>query len=407
MANERLDGVQEVLNLKAIEQQMLDTHMTLEKWIEKSTGEIETAGKASQETKAAVDKLAEKSIALGDKIAELEQKQAQRFDNQPQTKSPGELLVESEGFKLMMQHKTKSARVEVKTAIVNDYTGGMSQPLVAGDRLNMVWHEPNRMLRIRDILPKGRTTSNTVFFPKELVFTNSAAEVRNTSVSPIVQADNVTKPESAITFTSDSEVVATIAHFIPVSKQALDDSVFLQSYVNSRLMYGLKLVEETQLLTGTGVTGYISGINTNSTAYAQADSPNLYDQSIEYLRDAKAQAQVNNYEPTVVILHPRDWSDIELLREASNGQFIVGNPLAQIGSRLWGMDVVVSNSQTAGTFTVLDPNCFMLVDREDASVEISFEDSTNFQKNMATIRAEERLALLCFSILGVIKGTGI
>ena len=73
--------------------------------------------------------------------------------------------------------------------------------------------------------------------------------------------------------------------------------------------------------------------------------------------------------------------------------------------RLWGMQVVVTNSQTAGTFTVLDPMTFQIFDREDAAVEISYEDSTNFQKNMATIRAEERLALVAYSTSGCIKGT--
>jgi HK97 family phage major capsid protein len=198
----------------------------------------------------------------------------------------------------------------------------------------------------------------------------------------------------------------TIAHFIPVSKQALDDSDFLASYIDSRLMYGLKLTEEAQLLNGTGITGYISGINTNSTAYAQADSPELYTDSLEYIRDMKRQAQASNYEPTVVVLNPKDWSDIELKRGTNEKQFIVGNPLGSpMGSPLWGMQVVVSNSQTAGTATVFDPQVFQIFDREMASVEMSYEDSTNFQKNMVTVRAEERLAFVCYSTSGCIKAS--
>ena len=401
-----MEHVQQVLDVKAVEAQMLATHNALESFIAKSSAEIKEAGSASAETKASIDKLAEKAIEIGDRLAELEQKQAARFDHGEAHKSAGEQVVESDEFRTMMHLKRGGARVEVKAAIVNA-TPSMSQPLVAGDRLSTVWHEPNRALRIRDVLPAGRTTSNIVFFPKENVFTNTAAVVRNTGVSPIVAAENITKPESSLTFTSDSENVVTIAHFIPVSKQALDDSDFLASYINSRLMYGLKLTEEAQLLNGTGVTGYVSGINNNATAYSQGDSPESYNQSIEYLRDAKRQAEAANHMPTVVILNPKDWSDIELLREATDtarGQFIVGNPLASLNRSLWGMSVVVSNSQTAGTFTVFDPNTFQIFDREDASVEISYEDSTNFQKNMATIRAEERLAFVCYSTLGTIKG---
>ena len=45
----------------------------------------------------------------------------------------------------------------------------------------------------------------------------------------------------------------TLAHWIPVSRQVLDDAVALQDYINMRLMYGLKLVEENQLLNGNGI----------------------------------------------------------------------------------------------------------------------------------------------------------
>jgi HK97 family phage major capsid protein len=395
------EALQQIIDQKAVEAQLLATHTTLENFVKKSEAERADAGKATAETKAAVDKLAEKAVALGDKLAELEQKQAQRFDDQPQVKSPGELLVESAEFKAMMGHQRKSARVEIKTAIVSNYTGGMSQPLVAGDRLDMVWHEPNRALRIRDVLPKGRTTSNTVFFPKENVFTNNAGVV--VGGSPTVLADNTTKPESAITFTSDSEVVATIAHWIPISKQSMDDSAFLASYVNTRLMYGLKLYEDAALLTGAGTLGTISGINSNATTYVNSSSPN-YTSNLDKVADAIRQSQVLNYDPNVIILHPTNaWS--LYLQKGTDAHYLYANPVAGAPLTLWGKQVVLSVSQTLGTFTVLDTQAFMLFDREDASVEISYENDTNFVKNMVTVRAEERLCLVCFSTSGAIKGT--
>jgi hypothetical protein len=69
------------------------------------------------------------------------------------------------------------------------------------------------------------------------------------------------------------------------------------------------------------------------------------------------------------------------------------------------MDVVVSNTCSAGSAYVLDPSVYQIFDREDAAVEISYEDSTNFQKNMATIRAEERLAFVSYSTSGCVKVT--
>jgi len=397
-----MEHVDQVLDLKAVEAQMLDTHKTLEGFIAKSNQEIAATGKASAETKAAVDKLSEQAIEIGDRLAELEQKQSARFESEPEAKTPGDMLTESDEFKTMMQYKRGGARVEFKTAIVNA-TPAMTTPLVAGHRLGGIVTEPNRALRIRDVMQVGRTTSNLIFFAKENVYTNAAAVVRS-ATSPIVAAENVTKPESAITFTSDQEAVVTIAHFIPVSKQALADSAFLASYINSRLMYGLKLTEDDQLLNGTGLTGYITGLNTGATAYAQADSPNAYSTNLDFIRDAARQCQASNYAPDVVILNPKDWSDIELQKETTGG-YIVGDPQGSLSNSLWGMRVVITNTQGAGTFTVHSSQSAQIWDREDASVEISYEDSTNFQKNMATIRAEERLALTVYNVLGTVKGT--
>lgn len=399
-----LDAAQEVINQLGIEEQMVKTNDSLESFIKKANEELKAAGEVSNETKSAVNALSEKATELGDKLADLEQKQAARFDEKEERKSVGEMFVDSDEFKSFLAHKSRDARFEYKTAIVNDYDGGMSQPLVPGDRMNMIWHEPNRRLRLRDVLPKGRTTSNTVFFPKENTFTNNAAEVRDTTASPIVTADNVTKPESAITFTSDSEVVATIAHWIPVSKQVLDDSPLLSSYIDTRLMYGLKLREDGQLLNGTGLTGYISGINTNSTAYAQADSPHSYSTALDYVADACRQLEQSNYTPQTVVLNPKDFWDI-YLSKGTDGHYKYAQPTSGGPLTLWGLDVVVTNTQTAGTITVLDPMAYMLVDRQDAVVEAFEQDSTNVQKNMITIRAEERLALVSFSTSGAVKIT--
>jgi len=406
--NEKAEQVKDTVDLMAVEAQLMKNYDTLDNFIKKSEKELSDAKSVSTETKNAIEKLAEKSVELGDKIADLEQKQAQRFEEKPAPESIGEQFVKSDVYKRAMESKSGTHRLELKTTIVNAYSSGMTQPLVAGDRLNMVWHEPNRPLRIRDVLPTGRTSSNIVWFPKENAFTNNAAH--QVAGSPTVQTDETALSESAITSTSDSAQVCTIGHFIPCSLQALADSDFLASYVNNRLLYGLKFKEETELLNGTGLTGTITGINAtaNSTAYAQADSPQSYSRAVDYIRDARRQAEQLNYQPSVVVLNPKNWSDIELTQDTTN-QYLQGfsNPASLLPPTIWGMRVVVSNSQTAGTFTVFDPQVFQIFDREDAAVEIGYQNANDFQNLAATIRCYERLAFVCYSASGTIKGTGI
>lgn len=400
MSEKHVDQVQDVLDLKAVEAKLESNHTALEAFIEKSNGEIAENGKVSVETKAAMDKLAETVVTLGDQVQSMEQSQVKHFEGAPEVKTPGEMLVEGDEFKAFVAGGG-FGRVEVKTAIVNAVPS-LTQPLTAGHRLDTVVKAPDRALRIRDILPSGQTDSNIVWFPKENAFTNNAA-VQVGTASPIIVAENIALGESAITFTSDSEEVKTIGHFIPVSKQSLSDSNFLKSYVDSRLLYGLSYKVDTELLVGSGLVGTITGIYTGRTAYTM-DSPLSYTTKLDVLRDAKAQAHATNYEPDFVVLNPQDWADIELTKETA-GMYVFSNPASMIAQTIWGMRVVLSNSMTAGTFLVGASDAAQVWNREAASVSISYEDSTNFQKEMATLKAVERLALTIYNAGGFIGGT--
>src|SRR5690606_18623818 len=101
---------------------------------------------------------------------------------------------------------------------------------------------PNQRLSIRNLLAPGQTASNAIAYLRETGFTNNAAPV----------AENTTKPYSDLTFEEVLEGVKTIAHLLKASKQILDDLPQLQSFINGRLLNGLKRVEDAQLLFGSG-----------------------------------------------------------------------------------------------------------------------------------------------------------
>ena len=71
----------------------------------------------------------------------------------------------------MIERGSGSARIEMKTAIINTYPASSVQPLVQGDRLSGIHTVPNRRLTIKDILPVGATTSNLIEFTRENALT--------------------------------------------------------------------------------------------------------------------------------------------------------------------------------------------------------------------------------------------
>jgi HK97 family phage major capsid protein len=392
--------IDEIKALAEVQGTLLSTTRELKGWMEKANGELEVSRSTSVETKGALEKLADKSAELTEKCLEIERRVAEGFSSAQKAKdeTPGELLTKSDSFKAMAEGRSKFARVELKTAIVN--AAGQNQPLVPSDRLVGIINNPNRLLTIRDALPVGRTTSNLVEFTKENVYTNNAGPQYD---SP--NRENVTKPESGVTFTLASAAVVTLAHFIPVSRQVLDDAPQLESYVNSRLVYGLKLEEEDQLLNGAGTSGNLSGLLNagNFTAYNRAVTG---DSKLDTLRRAITQAQLSEYNMVdTVVLNPADWESIELLK-ATDNQYIMANPMMMAGPQIWGKRVIPTNSIAAGTFLVGAFTMGAQVwDRMDAAVQISFEDGDNFKKNMATLLAEERLALTVYRPSAFISGS--
>lgn len=398
-ANKTLDQAENLVDLKMVESAIVKKFDELNAVYAQANGEIKSLGEAKVETKAKIEAMAKQYDELYDRLQQIEQKGVQ-ISQSGDSYDIGAEFIKSDSFKAMQTGSQGRARLEIKTAIIN--ATGASQPLVAADRLAGINTTPNRVLRIRDILPASTTSSNLVEYTREASFTNNAGPT--VSGSP-QQFENVTKPESAITFSLVSAPVITLAHFIPASVQVLDDAPSLASHINGRLMYGLKLKEETQLLTGTGSNHQLGGLYTNATSYTVA-SPTRTNE-IDIIRDAIKQAHVAEYFPDFLVLNPADWFDIEIKKVGtSDNRYVVGNPgQGMMMPNLWGIPVVITNSMTATTFLLGSSMAAEIKDRQQASIEASREDSTNFQKNMVTIRAEERLTLCIYRTEAFIKGS--
>lgn len=397
-SNKHLDQVEIIKELKELDGKILSKFSEIEQTTERANGELKSLGEVQAETKAKMEAFAKQYDELYDRLQVVEQKGV-KMSETSKDDSLGEQFLKCDAFLAMKEGRQGRARMEVKTAIIN--ATGQNQPLVPADRLGGIATTPNRALTIRDVLPSSSTDSNLVEFTREASFTNNAGPT--VSGSP-EKYENVTKPESAITFSLVTAPVITLAHFIPASVQVLDDSASLASHINGRLMYGLKLKEETQILSGTGANHQLNGLITQGTAYTPT-SPQMTNE-IDIIRHAIKQAHVAEYMPDFLVLNPSDWYDIEIRHVASSDdRYVVGNPNNMMGHRIWSLPVVVTNSISSGTFLLGSSMAAEIKDRQQAAVEASREDSTNFQKNMVTIRAEERLTLCVYRTEAFITGS--
>lgn len=372
----------------------------LRTYAEQSEKELKVHAKLSEETKANVDKLLVTQGELNARLQAAEQlivKLDGGEGGNAAAETMGESFTKHERFAAFAAQASGGGRhsmtVPVKAAITS--LPGSAGVNIEPQRVGMVQPLQQRLF-LRDLLNWGRTTSNAIEFVRESGFTNNANVVSENPANP--------KPESDITFELDSAPVATIAHWVRASKQVLADVPMLQSYIDGRLRYGLKLKEEAQLLKGSGVGLNLNGIWTQATAYANPGVAVQAETAIDRLRLALLQVTLAELEADGIVLSPVDWTAIELTKNGFN-QYLFASPTTMTAPGLWARPVVATQSMDIGDFLV---GSFQQGaqgwDREDVNVTVSTDDRDNFVKNMVTILCEERVGLTVYRPEAFVKG---
>ncbi|WP_408939116.1 phage major capsid protein [Enterobacter hormaechei] len=377
--------------LALIQKAIEESQQKMSQLFDAQKAEIESTGQVSKQLQSDLAKVQEELTKSGTRLFDLEQKLASGADNPGEKKSFSERAAEE----LIKSWDGKQGTFDAKTFNKSlgsdaDSAGSLIQPM----QIPGIIMPGLRRLTIRDLLAQGRISSNALEYVREEVFTNNADVV----------AEKALKPESDITFSKQTANVKTIAHWVQASRQVMDDAPMLQSYVNNRLMYGLALKEEGQLLNGDGTGDNIEGLNKVATAYDTSLNA-TGDTRADIIAHAIYQVTESEFSASGIVLNPRDWHNIALLKD-NEGRYIFGGPQAFTINIMWGLPVVPTKAQAAGTFTVGGFDMASQVwDRMNATVEVSRDDRDNFVKNMLTILCEERLALAHYRPAAIIKGT--
>lgn len=362
---------------------------------EKADKEIKQHSQLSEETRANVDKMLTEQGELKARLQTAEQMLAQvghGGTGAGKTKSAGEMVAESDEFKSF--NTNMKGNFTVKAAITRD--AASAGELITPQRLSGIIAPPNQRLFLRDLLNWGTATSNSIEYVRESGFTNNA--------NVVAENPNDPKPESDITFEPDSAKMVTIAHWIRASKQVLRDAAQLRAYIDGRLMYGLDLREEAQLLKGSGVGLNINGLYTQASTYANPGVVVQAETRLDRLRLAMLQVNLAEYEADGIVLNPIDWTAIELTKTTDNA-YLFATPRGLAVPGLWGRPVVATKAMDAEDFLV---GAFQLGamgwDLEEANITVSNSDRDNFVKNMVTILCEKDVGLTVFRPEAFVKG---
>lgn len=319
-------------------------------------------------------------------------------DNHDAGNSLAASLVNSPAFKDLNEGRARGrAAVEMAAITSGNTTVGTGRSagtsLVPADRQPGIVTPAQRVLTVRDLIAPGKTSAGSIEYVKETGFTNNAAPV----------AETTQKPYSDLTFDMVTANVRTIAHLFKISIQMLADAPGLISYLDVRGTTGLKLREEEQLLFGSGTGQNLHGLVPQATEFDGA-LRKAGDTRVDTLRRAIQQVRRAEYRATGIVMHPDDLADLELTKDG-DGRYVIVDPVEGGQGRVWRLPIVDTTAMPVGEFLVgAFATAAQVFDRQSVTFEISTENADDFEKNMATARIEERLALAVYRPESIVTG---
>jgi HK97 family phage major capsid protein len=275
----------------------------------------------------------------------------------------------------------------LKTLVTSNTTGAGVYTNTTGGALVQPQYLPTvalpfRPLKLRDVVTVIQASSPVINYPQVTGYTNSAVEVAEATTT-----SNGTKPESALALALGTSVAATIAHFMPITRQALSDAPQLRDLINQFLMNGLAQRLEDEMISGDATGANMRGIHNISGISTQA----FVTDNLTTLRKSITKARITPIfvEPNAYLISPQDSEGLDLATD-NEARFYFGGPGMSDSQRLWGKPVIVSQAVPSGRAYTGDFSTLVLADLMEAQMFLFDQHSDWAVKNILALLAELR-----------------
>lgn len=250
---------------------------------------------------------------------------------------------------------------------------------------------PRRRAHVRDLMPVAGIGTPKVDYAEITGFSNNAG----TQVG-----EGTSKSQSEITTTNRSDTAQTIANFMAVSRQALQDIPQIRAWLEQTMEDFLMYEEDDQLLNGTGVNSLRGILNAAIQTRAQG-TDTMLDSIRKGVTDVElavgSGADTVGYTATGLVLHPRDAEEIDLLKDTTNRYLLLPDGEAPTnlpvlsGRRIWGLAVITTPAIAQNTALVgaFDVGSTLLI-YQGLQMAASDSHASFFRQNMIALRLEYR-----------------
>lgn len=223
--------------------------------------------------------------------------------------------------------------------------------------------------------------------------------------APATVAEGARKPYVKFDeFDVVTESLSKIAALTKLSDEMISDYGFVADWINQQLIYELSVVEEEQLLRGDGTGSNLTGLlERDGLQDFDIDTDDTSEQFDGLFRAIQMIPAATNLVADAFMVNPLDYAELRLHKDA-NGQYVAGGPFANgqygvggvmIDPPVWGLRTVSTNAVPQGRYVLGAFRQGATVLRKGGlRVDSTNTNDVDFEHNLVTLRAEERLGLM-------------
>jgi HK97 family phage major capsid protein len=178
----------------------------------------------------------------------------------------------------------------------------------------------------------------------------------------------------------------------------------MAALVNNRLGFMVRQRLASQILVGDGIAPNLKGLLNTAGINTQAKGA---DATPDAVYKAMVLCMTVGFAiPDLAVFNALDWQDVKLLRTA-DGIYIWGSPADANPDRIWGLSVAIEQGLTQNTAVVGAFGVFSELDiKKGLTVETGYNND-DWTKNLQTVRAEMRAAVVYYRPSAFTQITGV
>jgi hypothetical protein len=248
--------------------------------------------------------------------------------------------------------------------------------------------KPVRATRIIDLFRRVNVSTEYVKYREQDVVTRDAK---------VVVACATSTSNTKTTWVNRTVQIQKIRDFVDICIDMIDDYSFVASEVEQLVNESVKLKEEAEILLGAGNILSINAIASEfDAANVLAPFTGAFQSATlaELTAAMKAQiftfGQENSWDADTIVMNYNDFVKF-MHQKNSEGDYLLPNFVMAGDGILNGMKIVTSPLVTANTLFVFDSSKGEILDRQGATLEMSYENNDNFEHEIVTMKVVERL----------------